>query len=348
MKQLTKLTTDLIKFKTTKDNPKELQKCVNYVEKQLPKYLHIKKGVNKGKPYIIASVKKTTKPKLLLTGHLDVVEAEPEQFKPKIKNGKIFGRGSFDMKSGCAAIIQIIKEEKEKDIAVMLTTDEEIGGEAGIGFLSKTWKPKLAIATECTGARFNIKNKGILWLKIKTKGKAGHGSKPWKGENAIDKLLKKYEKIKKMFPKPSEKKWQATMNLGMIKGGEAYNKVPDQAEMGLDIRYTEKEDVNQLIKKIKKIKDIQIEVDQKQPMRITDKNDSQIQKLKKIAQKITKRKIELASQTGASDTRYFAAKGVVTTDFGGRGKNVHGKNEWVSIKSIVETFKILKEFVKTL
>lgn len=348
MKQIVKLTTDLMKFRTTKENPKELKRCVDFVAKQLPKHLHITKGINKGKPYIIATVKKTKKPKLLLTGHLDVVEAKPELFKPKIKQGKIFGRGSLDMKAGTAIAIQLLKEEKEKDIGLMLTTDEEIGGHDGMGYLAKQWKPKLVLSVEPAEQKITIKEKGVLWLKIKTKGKSAHGSKPWLGENAIEKLIQKYQQIKKMFPNPNEKKWQATINLGVIKGGEAYNQVPGEAEMGIDIRYTEKDDVNKILKKIKKIKDIQIEVAQKQPMLNTDKKNFYIKKLKQVAEKVTKQKMEFRNQTGASDIRYFGEKGIPSADFGPLGKGEHAKDEWVSIKSMENIYKVLKEFIQTL
>lgn len=348
MKQIVKLTTDLIKFPTTKENPSELKKCVNFVKKQLPKHLYITKGINKGKPYVIATVKKTKKPKLLLTGHLDVVEAELGQFKPKIKNGKIYGRGALDMKAGAAIAIQILKEEKQKDIGLMLTTDEEIGGEAGIGYLAKQWSPKLALALEPSEQKIKIKEKGVLWLEIKTKGKSAHGSKPWKGENAIDKIIQKYWQIKKMFPKPDKNKWQATINLGIIKGGQAYNKVPDEARIGIDIRYTEKDDVNKILKRIKKIKDLQIRIAQKQPILNTDKKNAQLKKLQKTAQKITKQKIDFGKETGSSDIRFFANKKIPAADFGPNGTGFHGKNEQVSIKSMENIYKSLKAFINTL
>lgn len=342
-KEVIELTKRLIRFQTTKENPKELKKCVNFVARQMPKHLHITQGIRNNKPYLIASVKKTKKPKLILTGHLDVVEAEPGQFKPIVKNGRIYGRGSADMKAGAAIAIQVMKEEKEKDITLMLSTDEEIGGINGIGYLSKQgWKPKVVLSVEPSEQKINIKEKGVLWLKIKTSGKAAHGSTPWKGENAIEKLLQKYERIKKMFPKPDKRKWRVTMNLGLIRGGHAYNKVPDHAEMGIDIRYTEKDDIQKVLKKIRKIKDIKIEIAQKQPTLNTDKDNPYMKRLKKIA------KTEFRKEYGASDVRFFAKRGLPAADFGPKGANYHGKNEWVSIKSMENIYKSLKSFIQTL
>ncbi|MBM3199316.1 M20 family metallopeptidase [Candidatus Woesearchaeota archaeon] len=343
LKRIINTTSDLIKFQTTKDNPKELKRCVEFVAKQFPKNIHVTKGINKNKPYVIISVNKTKTPKLLLTGHLDVIEAEQDQYEPKIRGGRIYGRGSADMKAGAAIGMQVLKEETEKDIALMLTTDEEIGGADGIGFLStQGWKPKIVLSVEPSEQKINIKEKGVLWLKIKTTGKAAHGSTPWKGENAIDKVIKKYFEIKKMFPKPNPKKWRVTMNLGLIKGGQAYNKVPDWAEIGIDIRYTEKDDVEEILRKIKKVKDIKIEIAQKQPMLDTDEKDIYMKRLRKIG------KTRFRKETGASDIRFFAKKGVPAADFGPVGANYHGKNEWVSIKSMGSVYQILKEFIKGL
>ncbi len=342
-KEVVELTKRLIRFQTTKDNTKELKKCVNFVAKQLPKHLHITQGIHNNKPYLIASVKRTKKPKLILTGHLDVVEAENHQFKPVVKNGRIYGRGSADMKSGAAIAIQVLKEEKEKDIAMMLTTDEEIGGVNGIGYLSEQgWKPKVVLSVEPSEQKINIKEKGVLWLKVKTNGKAAHGSTPWKGENAIEKLMQKYEQIKKIFPKLNNNKWAITMNLGMIKGGHAYNKVPDHAELGIDIRYTEKEDIRKVLQKIREIKDVKVEIIQLQPMLNTDENNTYMKQLKKIA------KTEFRVEHGASDVRFFARRGVPAADFGPLGANYHAKNEWVSIRSMEYIYKTLKKFIQTL
>ncbi|MDP2908484.1 MAG: M20/M25/M40 family metallo-hydrolase [Nanoarchaeota archaeon] len=343
MEEITNLTKQLIRFQTTKDNTKELKRCINFVAKQLPKHLYVTKGVNKDKPYLIISVKRTKKPKLILTGHLDVIEAEQEQFRPKIKNGRIYGRGSADMKAGAAIAVQLMKEEKEKEIALMLTTDEEIGGADGIGYLSRQgWKPKIALSVEPSEQKINTKEKGVMWLKIIASGKAAHGSTPWKGENAIEKLIQKYLQIKKIFPKIGKDKWKITMNLGMIKGGHAPNKVPDKAEMWLDIRYTEKDNISRLLKKLRKIKGMQVKLLQKQPMLDTDENNHYIKQLKKIA------KTSFKKELGASDVRFFAKRGVPAADFGPIGANYHGNNEWVSIRSMEEVYKTLKEFIGTL
>ncbi len=348
MKQLIKLTSNLVKFETVKGRPDELRRCIDYVQKQFPKHIYITKGINKGKPYLIASVKKTKRPDLLFVCHLDVVEAEPEQFKPKLKGNRLYGRGAQDMKSGAAIAIQLLKEEKEKNIAAMFTTDEEIGGENGVGFLVKKWKPKMVIAIEPSKARIVTKHKGVLWIKLKAKGKSAHGSTPWEGDNSIDKLLDGYERVKRILKQKTRKKWQLTYNLGMIKGGDAFNKVPDEAEFGLDIRYTENDDLNKIIKKIRKIKNLKLKIIQKQPMLNTNEDSPEIKKLKKISERIFRQKVDFFHQTGASDVRYFGSKGIAAINFGPLGKNLHSKNEWVDLRSVEKIFLILKEYIRTL
>ena len=67
-----------------------------------------------------------------------------------------------------------------------------------------------------------------------------------------------------------------------------------------------------------------------------------MKRLKKIA------RTEFRKETGASDVRFFAKRGLPAADFGPLGANYHGKNEWVSIKSMENIYKALKNFIQTL
>ena len=209
--ELIKITEDLIRFKTTKDKPEELKKCINYVKDFFSDCdVIIKEFMKNGKPSLFISYTETKKPKLLLNGHIDVVEADEEQFTPEVKEDKLFGRGSIDMKGGVAASMLLMKEfskkEKKPDMALMIVGDEEIGGMDGTNYLVENgYGGEFCIAAEPSHPK-NVealticaKEKGVLWIKIKTKGKACHGSRPWLGENAIDKIIFAYLEIKKLF-----------------------------------------------------------------------------------------------------------------------------------------------------
>jgi len=358
-KELIKLTSDLIKFQSTKDNYSEIKKCLEYIKKYFANTnIIIKEFEYNKKPSLVISFQNKTHYKLLLNGHIDVVEADEEQYNPKIKEDKLYGRGAIDMKGGVAAFLLLIKElSKQKtqpDMALMIVSDEELGGPNGTGQLSKKYTADLVIASEPIQSispsiiNIVIAEKGVLWLKIIAKGKACHASRPWLGDNALVTLTQTYNKLKKLFPDTTtQNRWKNTLNLGKITGGDSPNKVPDYAEMLLDIRYIESTNSKKLISKIKKIlpKNVTVEIIDDAPMLI-NKNMLQIKKLQQSIAKSTQTKVELLKEHGASDLRFYSDKGIPAVICGPLGSNYHGKEEFIYISSLELYYKALKNFVK--
>jgi len=163
-----------------------------------------------GRGSLITRLKgKSKKPRLLLLSHLDVVTANPEEwsvdpFAGIIKDGFVWGRGAIDMKSMTAVEVTIMKLLKRNnikpkgDIILAATADEEMGGEAGVGWLVKKHREKIKaeyVINEGGGFVIPAKNrnvytvqtaeKAIVWLKIRAKGTPGHGSIPGVADNAV-------------------------------------------------------------------------------------------------------------------------------------------------------------------
>ncbi len=357
-KELIKLTQDLIKFKTTSDNPEEVKKCIKYIKEYLKDTdVSIKEYINKGKTALYISYTGNKKPKLLLNGHIDVVPCDEEQYTPFIKDEKIYGRGAVDMKGGVAADLLLIKElgkeDIQPDIALMIVSDEEIGGFDGTKYLveEKGYSADFAIAAEpghATENSFNITiaEKGVLWLKIKTKGKSCHGSRPWLGDNAIEKLVSKIKDIKSIFEETTEdNRWKTTVNIGTIKGGDITNKVAESAELTVDIRYTEETSIPEILEKIKKIPDIEIEILEECQMLLNPDNVDIITKLKESVEECSGKEVKLGKEHGSSDLRYTSAIGIPSVIFGPYGNNHHGKGEYVSIQSLEKYYEALKQFI---
>jgi succinyl-diaminopimelate desuccinylase len=359
--ELIKLTQDLIKFKTTKDHPKEIQKCMEYIKEYFKSSdLIIKEFVNNGKRSLYISYTDTKKTRLLLNGHIDVVPAEEEQYSPYIKDNNIYGRGAVDMKAGVASYMLLLKEiakeniKPDPDLALMIVSDEEIGGCDGTRHLieDKGYSADFAMASEPGHAsvdtlNITIAEKGVLWLKIKTRGVSCHGSRPWLGDNAIEKLMDKTREIKSLFSGTTkDNRWKTTMNIGTIKGGDTTNKVADSAQLTLDIRYTEETDIPEILKKIKTVKNIEVDVLMQSSMLINPDNVDLIDTLKEIAQKKTGKNVQLTKEHGASDLRFTSARNIPSVIFGPYGNNHHGKDEHISIQSLELYYQVLEEFVK--
>jgi succinyl-diaminopimelate desuccinylase len=350
-KEIIELAKKLITFKSTKGNPKELDNCLNFCEKYLKKFAVVKRFKFKGKPSLVATYK-NVKPEVFLVGHLDVVEAPDAQFKPFVKGNKLFGRGADDMKGGDAIAMVLFKHlaDKKPALGLMLTADEEIGGLDGAGQLAKKYKGKFVITTESNSSEnpkqlgITIKHKGVLWLKIKTKGKAAHGSTPWKGDNAIDKLIIAYERLREKFYEVKPNMWEPTISLGQISGGEAPNKIPDYAEAIVDIRWNEDFDKDKFMKKIKSL-DAEFEVIAYSPMLDNDETDERIKLLKECVENQTGKKCPLLKEYGSTDMRFFSEKGVPAVIFGPYGENLHAKNEYLDLNTVMIVYNVLREFI---
>ena len=357
--ELIRLVCDLIEFKTVKENSSELDKCINYCKKYFATDdFVIQEFSQNNKPSIIVSYadNPTKHFKLLLNGHIDVVEAEKEQFNPLVKNGKIYGRGAVDMKGGVGAFMYLMNVfAKEKpDMALMIVSDEEIGGADGSGYLiEQGYTADFAIASEPNqpdkdSLDIVVKEKGLIWLKLTANGIACHGSRPWLGDNALDKLLRTYAALRRLFPDTQpDDRWKPTMNLGKISGGNSPNRVPDAAEMFLDIRYTEAMNVQDFLSGLNNLKEdgVSIEVIDTAPMLINKRFD-EIQTLQKVAEKIQGRKSSLREEHGASDMRYLSEKGIPSIIFGPSGANHHGANEYVIIQSMELLIDIMEAYIE--
>jgi len=340
-----KLAKDLIKIESVKTKPEKLQETIDYVKKFLKtEKASIREFNFAKKPSIIVTPKGKTNASLFFLIHLDVVEAEKSQFKPVVKHGKLYGRGAGDMKTNAAIALQVFKETyKNHSVGLIITTDEEMGGFSGAKKLSTKIMPKLVIGTEPSGNGIVVKEKGILWLKIMAIGKSCHSSRPWLGKNAIDSLISDLQKIKKFFRKVNAKNhWNPTVNIGLISGGDTPNKVPDKAEATIDIRYTERFNVSEFLKKLKSL-GIDFKVLEKEPLMINQKNNPYILKLLRTFSKNSGRNAKLVSEDGASDGRFFTQLKTPAVMLGIPCLTIHGKEENIKISEIQKYYKTYKE-----
>lgn len=261
MKELLK---KLIEAKSTQDvgELKSAQVLANYF-----KAAGIKPKVDiwdKTHANITATLKSTEeKPGILFVGHLDVVPADDKSmFHPFEKDGKIFGRGSCDMKGGLAAVAFAMAEiAKSKiklkgDIIYSATAGEETDSSGIINFVKSYKNKNLAgiIVPEPTGFDLVVAHRGLLWLQIITEGKPAHSSMPQLGINAINSMrlfLDELEKYK--IPGFNKLLGKASMSINKIIGGTASNIVPDICSTQIDLRTVPGQSIKNIINDINKI-----------------------------------------------------------------------------------------------
>lgn len=185
---------------------------------------------------------------ITLTGHLDTVPADPEDwsfdpFSGAIDNGRLLGRGSSDMKAGVACLVNAaIRHATEHPhgtaLQLVLTFGEETGCDGARTIDRAALSPSsLLIVAEPTANRVVLGHKGTLWLRLTARGTAAHGSRPDLGDNALAALATAATRIHDHGDWPiSPTHGPATVNVGTFHAGSQPNLVPDRAEMQLDVR----------------------------------------------------------------------------------------------------------------
>ena len=356
MKEVVKTLTDLMKFRTTADNPAEILKCAEYIIKFLKgNGMVIRKFVRNGKVSVVASFRDTKRPQLILNAHFDVVPAmSPAFYRPRIKGNRLYGRGSEDCKGQVAVLMHLMKSfsrgKQRPDVAIMLTSDEEVHGKDGVEWLlkSKGYRSEFAIVAD-GGDGWDIvtRHKGVLQVRLSARGSSAHASRYWEGgDNAIEKLIEAYGEVKKIFPKLKTGRWKSTACLSKIRGGETLNQVPDYAELYLDIRRTEKDSARAIMRRLNGIRGVRAEAIASAETLETSPGNPYIRKLAASAGKVLGKRVRTHYEHGATDARYFSEVGVPAVLFKALGGGPHSEKEHVLISSIRPYFRILSDFVE--
>jgi succinyl-diaminopimelate desuccinylase len=187
---------------------------------------------------------------LCLTGHIDTVPLgaaawSVDPFAGETANGKLYGRGTSDMKCGVAAFtLAAINRAKHlhssPGVTLVITAGEETGCEGAFHLYRDRVLDRAGaiLVAEPTSNYPFVGHKGALWLKAKTRGVTAHGSMPEKGVNAVYKAAHAVTKLEafRFDNSPHPLMGQATLNVGTIRGGLNINSVPDEAELAIDIR----------------------------------------------------------------------------------------------------------------
>lgn len=185
---------------------------------------------------------------LMFCGHIDTVGVEgmTNPFDPKIQDGKVYGRGSQDMKGGVAAMINAARKLAADGglnsgrLIVAAVVDEEyasIGAEA----LVKNWKADAAVVTEPTDLIVAVGHKGFSWVKITAEGQAAHGSRPKDGRDAIlrmGRILSRLEKLDRQLQSkpPHPILGTASLHASLIEGGRELSTYPDRCVLQMERR----------------------------------------------------------------------------------------------------------------
>lgn len=203
---------------------------------------------------------------MILNGHIDVVPAgdkkdwERDPFSGHIECGKLYGRGSTDMKGGTTSLLMAIEAIKNSgirlkgDVIFESVIEEESGGAGTLAAVLRGYKADAAIIPEPTNMKLFPKQQGSMWFRITVKGKGAHGGTRYEGVNAIEKAMLVIERLRRLETARNERiddplfesiPIPIPINIGKIHAGDWPSSVPDLAviegRMGIAPHETQEE-----------------------------------------------------------------------------------------------------------
>lgn len=328
------------------------------------------KGAKDGisRPNVIVTLDSGSDATLLLESHFDIVPPGPNwaypPFKLTLKEGKAYGRGTADNKSGIVAVIgamrQLVKEDLDINLKLVAGVDEEIGGKYGVDYVMSEYglKGDAALVVDAGLERLYLGASGVLWGKIIVEGKQGHAGYPFKAKNAIDealRLLTALEPYKSLVEKresalhappeaPRDFVW-GRHSITMIKGGEKQNVIPGTCEISFDRRLLPEEPIEKAEKELQDFfKDTcskigcsaSLEITNRLPGYHTPKTLPFVETVSESIRKIIGEKLPYAAELGGNDGSFFAKKGIPVLSYGTirADTNFHGVDEFVHLEDI--------------
>jgi succinyl-diaminopimelate desuccinylase len=317
---------------------------------------------------LIAQIKSAGRRKgLLFACHLDVVAPGGADWKyPPFSGvesgGRIYGRGSADMKGGIAAVVTAIRQlsdsdvKLEGDIVLLAAAGEETDSCGAKRFVrDRRAMPELAgvVIPEPTDFEVVTAHRGMLWLKVETSGKAAHGSTPELGVNAIASmktLLNELDNYKIRF-EPHKLLGECSMSVNTISGGKEINVVPDKCEIRIDIRTLPGQNCQDIISDFEKIF---AKLKQKNPQFNAEvsivrevgalETDSNCGFVKDFCSAVGRTETKAVGFT--TDGPHFAALDVPVVIFGpGKSEVCHKPDEYIDIADVGKAVEYYKNII---
>lgn len=354
---------ELLAIPSTADRPAELAKALDFVIDFVGPGFTVERFTSGGKPsaLLYAGLERPHFD-VILNGHVDVVPAAQELFQPRIEGDRLYARGAHDMKVSALVLAQVFREQaasrggqhRAGSIGLQLVTDEEIGGRNGTRHqLDEGVRADFVIIGEQSGLEIVADSKGIATVVLRATGVSGHGAYPWRGDNALLKLLASIERVLAAYPVPAEEAWTTTVNVAVVQTpNQAFNLIPDFAEAWLDVRFPP-EDTELTGRTEGEVADhfarfcepgVTVVVDRADPPHHADHGRPEITRLRQAVRRHGYQAGFLRKH-GSADGRHYYQRGIDAIIFGIGGGGLHSDEEYADLASIEPYYHALTEFL---
>ena len=308
-----------------------------------------------GKGNLVARIG-SGKPVVVFNAHADTVDVgdraawSTDPFRATLIDGHVYGLGACNSKSAIAVQLWVAREIAKRggprrgELVFTFVGDEENLGPDGLQYLRARGfiKPDTLVVAAQTRNRLVLEERGVMWVKVVTRGKAAHAGAPHAGDSAILRMHKVISEIGLGFAeKTSNSGHRSTLSIGRIRGGENTNVVPDHCAIEIDRRILPDEDFDsafQLLKTVcEKAGASSVELLTGTPGFSAPETGAGARAFLESIRVVTGKPPERLNVVGASDARYFARDGIEILVTGpGDGADSHMPNERVSLDEMVD------------
>jgi succinyl-diaminopimelate desuccinylase len=327
----------------------------------------------KGVDNVVARMK--GKGVIAFNAHVDTVGVgeranwKSDPYKALVKGGLVYGLGAGNCKGSMAVQIWLAEEIARRggptkgELIFTFVADEENLGPDGMEFLrdSDKVRPDALILGAQTENNLIVAERGVMWAKITTKGRAAHAGNPAAGDNAILRMMRLVGALSSYYDKALAKRvsgaMKSTVNIGMFHGGHNTNVVPSACTVEVDRRLLPDEKVKDAFAELKRVIDGVGEPRSQYTVEFltgtngffAPENGAAVGAFEAAVKTRTGRKVKFLNATGVSDGRYYADDGIEIINFGpGSGAQGHAANESVPIAEMIEAAGIQLDVVKRL
>lgn len=337
-----------------------------------------------GRPNVVGA-HRTSMPagrSLILNGHVDVVPAGPHDawthppYEPAIRDGRMYGRGAGDMKSGVAAFLHAFLAirragfEPASDLILQSVIEEECSGNGALATVERGYSADAAVIPEPFDQTLLTAQLGVLWLRVTVQGRPTHVLEATAGVDAIRAAWRLTDELRRMeaemnapdvrHPAYADAPHPINVNVGRIRGGEWPSSVAAECTFEARVGFFPGERAAEVAARVEQrlrafaaaddtLRDAQPRIEwngfQAEPYEIA-RDEEPLPALSEAHRAVAGSEPASLASTATTDARILGLSGgIPTTCYGPRAGAIHGIDEWVDLDSVHQVTRVLTRFV---
>jgi acetylornithine deacetylase len=299
---------------------------------------------------------------LMLNAHLDTVNVDgmDRPHEPVVRDGRLYGRGAYDMKGGLAAIMvagaAAARDGLSGDVIVTAVADEEHSSE-GVQSVLRRWRANACIVTEPTHLCACVAHKGFVWAELETQGRAAHGSRADLGVDAIVGMAPALAGIpalqRRLDAHGHPLLGAASLHASLISGGQELSSYPERCVLEVERRTLPGESPADVERELQELLALAREADPRlttqlrmglvrEPFQV-DRSAGIVATLRAAAAQTLGTEPEIVGHKAWMDAAFIAAAGIPTVVFGPTGEGAHAIEEHVELESVEQVAEVVIE-----